>query len=462
MRSIGARLLFTFALTISVALGILCAIAYLRTKEKLAFDLDHAIADKAALLNQSIHHPELAIHDWTERHLRLDHQRLFVQLFDADGRLVEKRGHLAKPIPITDYARDTSSRLQNAGAIETLTDSSGAPYRIATFAKVYPAGVWAYAQAGVAADTIERRAREILNWLLGGSLAILLVSTFTARFLIRQWLKSMSAATATARQIGAQDIGKQRLPVVDDDAELADLARAFNDLLDRLETAHTTQQRFVADASHELRTPLTVVRGEIDVALRRDREGADYREVLQSAREEIEGLSRLVDNLLSLAHADAGETVASRRQVNLEPLLDDVMDKLTPFARERNVELQTNGIEPAVVVGDSFGLHRVFLNLVENGLRYTPSGESVMVRMKQDAMRVTIEVEDTGPGIARDHLPRLFERFYRVDKSRSREFGGAGLGLSIVQTLVRAHGGEINVSSELGQGTTFTVTLPKA
>ncbi len=462
MRSIGSRLLLTYTLTMTVALGALCAVAYLRAKEKLAYDLDHTIADKAALLNQSIHHPELAVHDWTERHLRLDHQQLFVQLFDASGKLIDKRGHLPSPIPITDYARDTAARLQNAGALETLRDASGTPYRVATFAKIYPAGVWAYAQAGIAADTAERRAREMLNWLIGGSLAILSVSVLAARFMIRQWLKSLSAATSTARKIGARNLEQQRLPVVEEDAELAELAKAFNALLDQLESAHATQQRFVADASHELRTPLTVLRGEIDVALRRDRDASDYQDVLQSAREEIEGLSRLVDNLLSLAHADAGEVVASRRQVNLEPLLDDVIDRLASFADAQRVSLHTEGLEPAVVVGDSHGLHRVFLNLVENGLRYTPAGESVTLRMKQDALNVTVEIEDTGPGIARNHLPRLFERFYRVDKSRSREFGGAGLGLSIVQTLVRAHGGDIRVESEIGRGTTFRVTLPKS
>lgn len=461
MKSIGSRLSMTFALSVAAALGIFCAFAHLRIREKLAYDLDHSIADKAALLNQSIHHPDLAIHEWTERYLRLDHQRLFVQLFDTEGRFIEKRGHLENPIPITDYARDTAGRLQNTGAIETLADGAGNQYRVATFAKIYPSGVWGYSQAGVSLDSVERRAREILVWLLAASVAVLIVSSLIARFLIGQWLKSLTAATATARQIGAQNLAKQRLPVVENDAELAELARAFNELLDKLEASHSTQQRFVADASHELRTPLTVVRGEIDVALRRDRPIEEYQEVLRSSKEEIEGLSRLVDNLLALAHADAGEVIASRREVNLEPLLADVVEKLTPFAEEQKVQLATESLESAAVNGDSYGLHRVFLNLIENGLRYTPAGETVTVRMKNDAMNVTIEIEDTGPGIARDHLPRLFERFYRVDKSRSREFGGAGLGLSIVQTLIQAHGGSIRVESELGKGTKFIVTLPK-
>jgi signal transduction histidine kinase len=218
----------------------------------------------------------------------------------------------------------------------------------------------------------------------------------------------------------------------------------------------------VADASHELRTPLTILRGEIDVALRRPRTPAEYAEVLQSSREEIERLSRLTNNLLMLARADAGNALVRREMVDVAAIAGDVCAKLALFSEERKVSLFCEANQPAIVSADPVALEQIVFNLVENALRYTPPGESARVRVASGDETVTVEVADHGGGIAPEHLPRLFERFYRVDEARSREFGGAGLGLSIVKTLAEAHGGQVEVRSILGQGSTFTVSLPKS
>jgi heavy metal sensor kinase len=319
-----------------------------------------------------------------------------------------------------------------------------------------------FAQCAVLVRDREARLRTLRQWLVIGGVATVAAVWLVALLLLNHWLRTVDAASESAHLIGAQGRLRERLFVPPQDDELARLARTFNELLDRLEAAHTTQQRFLADASHELRTPLTVLRGEIEVALRRERTGEDYREVLQSAREEIERLSKLTENLLALARADAGEGVAAREQVDLSALCQEVARKLAGLSGLAGVTITVSAPTPAVVHGDSVALERVLANLVENALRYSPRGEGVTLTVATESGAAVVRVRDTGPGIPAEHLPHLFERFYRVDKARSREFGGAGLGLSIVEALVTAHGGKVSVASEVGQGTEFCVRLPES
>jgi heavy metal sensor kinase len=272
----------------------------------------------------------------------------------------------------------------------------------------------------------------------------------------------LAALSETARKVDLANLSHQRLFAPADAPELAQVAASFNELLDRVEAAHASQHRFVADASHELRTPLTILRGEIDVALRRPRSPEEYAEVLQSSREEIERLSHLTDNLLTLARADAGKILVRREPVDVGAVARDVCRKLATLSEQRHVPLACEAQGSAVVSGDVVALEQMVSNLAENALRYTPSGEGAAVRVTVTDTEVVVEVADHGSGIPAEHLPHLFERFYRVDKARSREFGGAGLGLSIVKTLAEAHRGRVEVQSEVGQGSTFIVRLPRS
>ncbi|MGV3661726.1 MAG: sensor histidine kinase [Prosthecobacter sp.] len=285
-----------------------------------------------------------------------------------------------------------------------------------------------------------------------------------AWFLSKQWLRSVATLEEAARGLSTSELGKRRLFVPSDDEELAALAASFNHLLDRLEAAHTGQQRFTADASHELRTPLTVLRGEIEVALRKPRSAEEYRAVLVSNKEEIERLSRLTENMLALAQVDVGDAIAQRESLRVDDLCQSVAAKLHPLAVSQSIDLAVEDAsqEPPVIAGDRIAIERVLHNLIENAIRYSPSGEHVLVRTSRSGNEVRIEVIDHGSGIAPEHVPHLFERFYRVDKARSRAHGGSGLGLSIVQALVEAHQGSVSVDSTVGRGSTFTVRLPAA
>ena len=236
------------------------------------------------------------------------------------------------------------------------------------------------------------------------------------------------------------------------------MAEAINRLLDDVEAANARQQQFVADASHELRTPLTVLRGEIEVALRRPRSAEDYRDVLTSSGEEIDKLSRLTDNLLVLARADAGQLASHREPVDLPALARSVIARLGAAAAEKKLALRLDAMPAVTVQGDAASLERALSNLVENAIAYCPAGEEISVTCVTDGGMAGLRVSDTGPGIPPEHAARIFDRFYRVSRSRSRE--GAGLGLAIVKAIAEAHGGRVTLASRSGHGCVFTLELP--
>jgi heavy metal sensor kinase len=295
-------------------------------------------------------------------------------------------------------------------------------------------------------------------FLLAGPL-ILLVTLAGGYHLARRTLDPVHRMTETARHISAERLG-QRLPVNHPGDELGRLAGTLNDMLDRLERSFTEMQRFTADAAHELRTPLAVIRNEAEVALRQPRSAEDYRQAMTNLLEETVRLGQLADELLFLSRHDAGLYSPILEEVPLDRLLTEVVENMRPLAEEKTIRLTVQADRVCVVKGDAQQLRRVFYNLLDNAIKYTGQGGAVSVAVATDSDRVRVTVSDTGIGIAAEHLPRLFDRFYRVDRARSDN--GVGLGLSICQSIIRGAGGEIAVSSTPGQGTVVDVRLPIA
>jgi len=261
-----------------------------------------------------------------------------------------------------------------------------------------------------------------------------------------------------ARRITAESLSA-RLPVADPRDEMGKLGTVFNDTLARLEASFDQLRRFTADASHELRTPLTALRAVGEVGLRSPRTPEEYRDMVGSMLEEVDRLSGLVDRLLTLSRADAGQVALERERFDLRALAQEVAHLMAPLAEERGVAVAVAG-EPAGIVADRGVLRQAVVALLDNALKYAPRGTAVRVTVAGP----TLAVADEGCGIAAEHLPRIFDRFYRVDMSRSRDGGrpgGSGLGLSIAQWAVRAHGGRIEVESTLGKGSTFRIVLPE-
>jgi heavy metal sensor kinase len=278
-------------------------------------------------------------------------------------------------------------------------------------------------------------------------------------FLAGRALSPIDSLTRLARRITAEDLSERLdMPLPDD--EVGRLARTFDEMIARLDEAFRRQRQFTADASHELRTPLTAIKGHVDVALDKDRDASEYRDVLRIVNEEVDRLTRMVGSLLTLARADAGQVPLAAESVSLGDLVRAAAEQLRPMAERRGLTLSVAEGPAVTLQADEDLLLQLVLNLLDNAVKYTPPGGAVTAGWNANGERAELRVSDTGPGIAEEHRERVFDRFYRVEGARSREEGGAGLGLSICRWIAEAHGGLIAVESAPGQGATFTVSLP--
>jgi heavy metal sensor kinase len=312
----------------------------------------------------------------------------------------------------------------------------------------------------VAVSEASSRALVRRLWLevLGLSLAVLLLGALGGLWIARRSLAPLSHLANRAERITAEQL-HERLPVAGESLELDQLAAAFNETFARLEGSFDQLRRFTADVSHELRTPLTALRTVGEVALRGSHDAEGYREVIGSMLEEVDRLTRLTDELLTLARADAGEAKLRLEPVDLGALARDVAGHLSVLAEEREQKLEVD-VAPLNLRADRTVLRQALVNLVVNAVKYSPERTSIRIETGRRGELAFLQVADEGPGIVPEHRGRIFERFYRVDKSRSREMGGTGLGLALVKWAAEAHGGRVELETEVGRGSTFRIVLP--
>ena len=305
-----------------------------------------------------------------------------------------------------------------------------------------------------------RRAMAELGAFLASGLPLAVALSAAGGYLIaHRSLSPMSQIAARARQITAESLGG-RLPVPNPHDELGELATVFNATLARLENSFAELRRFTADASHELRTPLTALRAVGEAALRPDAgDPKSLREALSSMLEETRRLSDLVDALLLLARADTSGVSPSLEQVDLRGLVNEVRETLLVLAEEKNQQIETIA-EQVTIRADRELLRLALLNLMHNAIRYSAEGLMISLRVRRQEANGVVEVIDQGPGIAPEHQQKIFERFYRVDKARSRASGGAGLGLAIARWAIERQGGHIELESQLGRGSLFRIMIP--
>jgi heavy metal sensor kinase len=294
--------------------------------------------------------------------------------------------------------------------------------------------------------------------LLGFPIAVLLAG-FGGYGLACKALAPIDAMAKQSQKISAERLS-ERLPIQNPDDELGKLGLTFNDLLTRLQAAFDQLRRFTADASHELRTPLTAIRSVGEVALQEQRNPAEYRDVIGSMLEEVDRLTRLVESLLALSRADAGQIQFQRADISLLALTREAVCMVEVLAEEKGQQFCLEGDESIIVNADRLILRQAVINLLDNAIKYSPAKSRISVVLANSDGQTTVEITDQGPGIPPEHQPYLFDRFYRVDKARSREWGGAGLGLSIARWGVESHGGSLTFRSQESQGTTFRIALP--
>ncbi len=304
-----------------------------------------------------------------------------------------------------------------------------------------------------------RTLREILIGLALGVPLAALLAALGGYVMAGRTLKPISAMAEQAQQINSESLG-QRLPIPNPHDELGQLAAVFNQTLQRLESSFESLKRFTADASHELRTPLTALRAVGEVALREAGDAGALRETIGSMLEEAQRLHDLLDTMLQLARVDSGSQSLHREAVRVEELMAEVCDSVDVLVADKQQTVEILGDPGVVVSADRLLLRHAVLNILHNAIRYSPPGTRVQVRCFPRDHEAVVEIADEGPGIAPEHQQKIFERFYRIDKARSRSEGGAGLGLAIARLSIEQLGGRIELASEAGQGSRFQIILP--
>ena len=376
----------------------------------------------------------------------------YVQVTDTSGRIVA-----------------TSSNLNQGGLIvatKTLTEAKqrGTAFTVlnnlrTAVVPLSPNKELGFAMVAEPLGVIEEALRRLRRDFFAGVPLILVFASIGGYFLARKSLAPIALMDRQTRGITAEKLSS-RLDVMNQRDELGGLATTINDLLARLESSFREQQRFVADASHELRTPLAILRGETDVALTQPRSLDEYKSSLTLIKDEAERLSRIVEDLFILARQPFEARAIKKEPMNLREIVGECARAAQVLAAQKDLHLTVDAKSPVTLTGDDELVKRLVLNLLDNAVKYTPEGGEISVKLTQQNGTALMIVSDSGIGIPQGDLPHVFDRFYRVDKARSRALGGAGLGLSIADWIVKAHGGELRVQSAPGKGSEFTVELP--
>ena len=293
-------------------------------------------------------------------------------------------------------------------------------------------------------------------------LAVLILGAVMGGFLLaHRALAPVGRIISSAERISSRNLG-QRLPVPNTGDELERLSFSLNNMIQRLEDAFKQTQRFLADASHELRTPLTIMQAGLEAMTEKANNRLDVQEVAASTLEETERLRRIVEGLFALSRLDAGEALEKSDPFDLSELVSSTADQMCLLAEDKAISIKCVLDQKVIVEGDRARIKQVIVNLLDNAIKYTAPGGRIDVRVAAQNGKAILEVSDSGIGISGEALPHIFERFYRVDKARSRDLGGAGLGLSIVKSITTAHRGHVDVQSKEGEGSRFIVELPLA
>lgn len=378
---------------------------------------------------------------------------LYVQLIDRNGNVLVKSDNLGEQeLPVDPSLIDRG--FQGKVGLETIAAGGGARVRVMV-SPLYLPNQTLLLEVGQSLRHIEATMSQVRWALAAGILAALALAVLSGGIIVRRALSPVERITQTAASIEASSDLQGRVGYQGPEDEIGRLAATFDHMLEHLNEVFEAQKGFVADASHELRTPLTVIQGNLDL-LKRPLSEEDRQESLRALRAETRRMSQIVADLALLAEVDAHQ-IEREKTVSLKETLKEGFQRAMTLAGNRQIVLGRQ--EELFVKGDAYKLAQLLGNLIDNAIRYTPEGGSITLSLFRDGNWARLEVADTGLGIAPEHLPHIFDRFYRVDKARSRASGGAGLGLAIVKSIAEQQGGKVTVTSELGKGSTFTVWL---
>ena len=458
MLSIRAKLTLWYLGIAALVLGAFAVAIYFYLSQGLLAAIDTSLWNQAERIALATGHPSSNEEPSQPGVLMLAPQ--FVSIVDREGEvtdaILDAEGHQVPLIPASLERAASTSHPQ----FDEVSLSPTEHARIITWPASDEDGEPFFVVIGQSLKDLERAQKQLLVLLAVSNPIALLLASLGGLWIANKALRPVDRLTRAAERIGRGNLS-ERVEELRSRDELGRLAATFNEMISKLEQAFERERRFTADASHELKTPLAVLRGDIEVALRRDRPAEEYKRVLASSLEEIARLTKLADDLLTLARSDAGERVLELEPVRLDSLATEAHAFIQPLAAASGIALKHEApSSPVVIEGDAKRLKQLLVNLLDNAIKYTPPGGSARLRLSVEDSSALIEVSDTGRGIPEDALPRIFERFYRQSDPKDSRVTGFGLGLAISKWIVDAHNGSIEVESESGRGSRFTVRLP--
>ncbi len=456
------RLTLWYGSALALVLIIFSVVLYAMTARNLRDAVDESLEDTATIAVRSLEErgflPLLNEKELLSQFPELARIDKFFQIFSPSGTITISSPNIKHhDVPLSRTALETA--FSGRSIFESAKYPNEPPLRVISVPIMYRNNLLYIVQVGTSMESVGETLHRFLILLVVAIPIALAVSLAGGWFLAGRALRPVDEITLAAQRIAAGDLSQRlRMPTAHD--EIGRLAATFNNMIGRLDASFRQISQFTSDASHELRTPLTVMKGETDLILRRSRPLEDYKSVLESNLEEIDRMTRIVDELLFLSRADMGEVKMEALPVALEALVEDVHRQAKLLGHDRNIEVVLGTVMPVVVQGDDLRLRELLLNLVENAMKYSHPGGKVEVALLRDGRDARLSITDHGIGIAPADQQKIFQRFFRTDVARTHTKKGTGLGLAICAWIADLHKGRVEVQSDLGQGSIFTVVLP--
>lgn len=459
--SIRVRLTIWYGGGLALIMLLFATALYVVVARALEDQIDRSLEEAAVAASRSLEEhrfgPFLLLDDLAQAFPELALIDKFFQIFGPQGQVTLQSANIkTRNIPLSQTALQSS--LQGRAVFETVRFRDEIPIRLLSYPIRHGQTLVNILRVGTSLQPEkEMLARLVFVLLIGSPLAVM-VSMLGGWFLAGRALRPVDDITLTAQRIAGGDL-TQRIETTSKD-EIGRLASTFNDMIARLETSIRQIRQFSADASHELRTPLTITKGETELALRKPRSPEVYREALESNLEEIDRMSRIVEELMFLSRADLGEVHVASDPVQLDTLVQEIQMQAMVLGKEQQISTTLGQVEPLRVSGDEWRLRELILNLVDNAVKYSLPRGTVELGLTQNSGMARITVRDHGIGMTPEEQRLIFDRFYRTDAARAHAQKGTGLGLSICKWIAEAHRGAIEVTSTFGQGSCFTISLP--
>lgn len=459
--SIRVRLTIWYGVALAFLMIVFAFALYVVMSRALEDQIDRSLEEAAIAASHSLEEhrfgPFLLLEDLTQAFPELALLDKFFQIYGPGGQItLQSANIITRDFPLSQTALQAA--LSGQATFESVRFHGEVPIRLLSYPIRHGEGLVNIIRVGTSLRSAEEMLDRLVFVLLIASPLAVAVSLLGGWFLAGRALRPMDAITLTAQRIAAGDL-TQRIQITSTD-EIGRLASTFNNMIARLEASIRQIRQFSADASHELRTPLTITKGETELALRKPRSFEVYREVLESNLEKIDRMSRIVDELLFLSRADLGEIKVDSAPVQLDSLVQEIQQQAAVLGQERQVETLLRTIQSAQVLGDEWRLRELFLNIVDNAVKYSRQMGKVEMSLVREGQMARISVTDQGIGISPEEQTHIFDRFYRSDAARTHAQKGTGLGLSICKWIAEVHHGKIQVESVLGKGSCFTVLLP--